>query len=107
MEKYIKDGKVAVLVSPDCGAGWSTWARGDRQKMMFCPEMVECILHRNSDGLEKLAAKLFPDEYQGGVQELEVRWVPVGSRFLIEEYDGSESLVIEGQYPDWYEWATA
>ena len=25
MNKLIRDGKVAVLISPEYGAGWSTW----------------------------------------------------------------------------------
>ena len=41
MNKVIRDGKVAVVVSPGFGAGWSTWAfRGEedyRDFMMFDP----------------------------------------------------------------------
>ena len=32
--------------------------------------------------------------YDGGASDLEIRWVPVGSRFRINEYDGSESVVL-------------
>ena len=40
------------------------------------------------------------DVFSGGVQDLRVFWVPEGSEFIIEEYDGSESLVLKEEY-DW------
>jgi hypothetical protein len=33
--------------------------------------------------------------YCGGAEDLAIQWVPVGTRFLIREYDGSESIVLE------------
>jgi hypothetical protein len=30
--------------------------------------------------------------FSGGVEDLKVEWIPEGSEFIIEEYDGSESL---------------
>jgi hypothetical protein len=30
--------------------------------------------------------------FSGGVGDLKVEWIPEGSEFIIEEYDGSESL---------------
>ena len=37
----------------------------------------------------------YQDEYFGGLEDLEVKWVPVGARFRIDEYDGAETLVLE------------
>ena len=41
-EKVIRDGKVAVLVSPEFGAGWSTWA-DNAEVAMFDPEVVAWV----------------------------------------------------------------
>lgn len=39
-EKVVRDGKVAVLVSPEHGAGWSTWNKNayPPEAMLFSPE---------------------------------------------------------------------
>jgi hypothetical protein len=36
----------------------------------------------------------YPDMYTGGMDDLEVAWLPVGTAFRIHEYDGSESIEI-------------
>lgn len=93
--KLIKDGKVAVLVSADYGAGWSTWC-GDEHlpDALFDAEIVQAVLSGNHAKAEKIATQKYKDCYAGGVHTLEVEWVPVGSRFYIQEYDGAEQLVI-------------
>jgi hypothetical protein len=45
----------------------------------------------------------YPEVYCGGLEDLVITWVPVGERFRIEEYDGSESLVLESNQ----RWMTA
>ena len=35
----------------------------------------------------------FKDVYCGGTNNLIIKWVPVGTRFRIDEYDGSESII--------------
>jgi hypothetical protein len=37
---------------------------------------------------------VYPDAYTGGLDTLEVDWLPVGAHFLIEEYDGNETICI-------------
>ena len=95
MERLIRDGKVAVLVSPGFGAGWSTWAPEDAQEArLFDPGLVELILNDSTqDEINSYVAERFPDQYRGGVEQLRVFWVPEGTKFRIHEYDGSESLV--------------
>ena len=45
MEKYIKDGKVGVLVSPGYGAGWSTWGDdGLRDQLALDSRLVQAKL---------------------------------------------------------------
>lgn len=96
-EKLERNGKIAVLVSPGFGAGWSTW--NNDIASVFDPEMVQAVLDGDYAEAERIAARNYPDAYMGGVENLTVEWVPKGSRFEIREYDGSESLHIFG--PDY------
>jgi hypothetical protein len=45
----------------------------------------------------------YPDAYLGGLQHLKVKWLRQGTQFYIDERDGSESIVINGEQ----EWITA
>ena len=92
--RVVRDGKVAVLVSGNYGAGWSTWGREHlREEMMFCPKLVEAIeAGVPKSERHKLATELFPGEYAGGVSELKIEWVPEGEPIRIHEYDGAESI---------------
>ena len=99
MEKYIKEGNVAVLVSPGHGAGWSTWVRDmdDPEGAIFDVTLVKHFLCEEVLSEEQLEAYLtdkYPNSYANGVYDCVVEWVPVGTRFFIKEYDGSEELVI-------------
>ena len=41
-EKVVRDGKVAVLISPGFGAGWSTWADDEISEfVLFHKDLVE------------------------------------------------------------------
>lgn len=96
MEKVIRDGKVAVLYSPGFGAGWSSW-NPEYPAMLFDTEIVLAL----EDGralayIEKIAQKNYPGAYLGGMEDLDIAWIPEGSQFEIEEYDGSESIHIIG-----------
>lgn len=116
-EKVIRDGKVAVLVSHGFGAGWSSWGRSSApaEELMFDSELVALIEKRDAirakhedEALWEVAKKAavdyclkrWPDVYTGGVGGLSVEWVPVGRRFRINEYDGSETLVLDDE-DDW------
>lgn len=90
-DKVIRDGCVAVLYSPDFGAGWYTW---NRNINVFDSEMVEAINDKGK--LIEIAARNYPDAYLGGIDDLKIAWVPQGMRFTITEYDGAESVVILG-----------
>jgi hypothetical protein len=106
MNKVIRDGKVAVLYSPGYGAGWYTWnsvrgdhETGDAKTLIFDPILVELVEKRNKDNfhdftdrIEKRAEELLPEGYFGGAEDLTIKWLPVGTPFLINEYDGSESI---------------
>jgi len=90
MNKVVRDGKVAVLVSPGYGAGWSSWGEGDP----FCPPLVHALERGASkEELETIADEIYPDSYNGGVVgDLVIHWLEEGTLFRITEYDGAESL---------------
>jgi len=93
MNKYIKDGAVAVLVSPGFGAGWSTWSSSS-DFMAMDAGLVQMKL----DGASQEEAVAYASKatgghiYGGGWDDVKIEYVPVGDRFTISEYDGSESI---------------
>ena len=92
MEKLIRDGKVAVLVSRGYGAGWSTWNYANPE-MLFDPVIAQMLLDEKSgDEIVEYGSKKYPDAYFGGVDGLYVKWIPQGTLFRIDEYDGAESV---------------
>ena len=90
-EKYIKDGKVAVLYSPNFGAGWYSW-NTDTPELLFDKDIVAAVLDNNLDKAEEVAIDKYPTCYLGGVRDLTVKWLEPGTQFEINEYDGFESI---------------
>jgi hypothetical protein len=101
MQKLIRDNKVAVLVSPGFGAGWYSWHSID--ELIYDPSIVEWIERQELDKIRAYMELRYPEVYTGGLEDLEVNWVPMGARFRIDEYDGAESLVLESEQ----RWMTA
>lgn len=105
LEKYIKDDKVAVLITKDYGTGWFT--NHYELDLIFDKYLVEQVL-RGEDIRQYLNVfyKHVNDKYQyynwSHVPDLEVVWVPVGTKFIITEYDGMESIWPE-QHITWLE----
>jgi hypothetical protein len=93
MEKVIKDGRVAVIYSPDYGAGWYTW-NTEHQDMLFDPTVVMFVESGDLDKVEAYATLKWPEAYIGGIRDLKVEWIPEGTAFKINEYDGNESIEI-------------
>lgn len=99
MQKVVRDGKVAVLVSPDFGAGWSTWAdSSQRETMMFDSRLISAAENNVSD-IETVLLEIFGENfpYPGGWSDIKIVWIPEGTTFWIKEYDGAESIVYEDE----------
>ncbi len=96
MDKVIRDGLVAVLVSPGYGAGWSTWGGGD--VALFSPAVVAWVEGGKVGNIDQIIKSAgFPEHfYTGGAGQLSIEWLPVGTAFRIDEYDGSETLHTAG-----------
>lgn len=96
MEKVIRDGKVAIALSPGYGAGWYSWHR--EEQLIFHPVIIEMIENGKNGEITQdwLKENLgFENVYCGGAEDLIIKWLPEGIKFKIEEYDGSEYLLTE------------
>lgn len=109
MDKYIKNGKVAVLYSPGYGAGWYTWNR-EVKECVFHPELVILVKKKieMEEGNEDYSTQeiknivrqigdkahdLFGQEfYTGGAEDLTIAWIEPDTAFRIDEYDGFETI---------------
>ena len=108
VEKVVRNGQVAVIISQDYGAGWSTWATNpnDIDILMYHPKLVELIESgktREMAGEDVIAwwveNELGADVYLGGWGGLSIKWIPQGTKFRIEEYDGAEYIITEADLP--------
>ena len=93
--KYIKDGKVAVLISSGHGSGWFTW--NNNIELLFEPVLAEMIDKKES--MDKIKSyfvlKYGDDDWMiRGLKSLDIEWVDPGQKFRIEEYDGNETLIL-------------
>lgn len=107
MGKYVienEKGKfTAVLISPDYGAGYSTWGEGD----CMDGELIQSLLGRVNDFDPNNVDCRTEIDVSGYMiskfnSMFTVCFVPTGTRFRISEYDGSESIVYFDE-SDYYE----
>ena len=92
MEKYVVENEkgkfTAVLISPDYGAGYSTWGYGNCMDGLlayvddFDPNDVD-------DNTEIDVSDYMSSDFDS---LFTICFVPVGTLFRISEYDGSESI---------------
>ena len=94
MQKKTENGLVAVLYSPGHGAGWYTWH--NVAELLFDPIVVDMVTDNTAPGTIELYCKtVYGDHYYGGAEDLEVAWVPPGTEFIIDEYDGYETITFK------------
>ena len=103
MDRFIVDGHVAVLYSPGHGAGWSSWnIEYSTEELIFDPGLVDLVLAgKEQEEIAVYATLKWPDACLLGLSELDVEWVPVGTKFQIGEYDGHESVNVFDE-EDWF-----
>lgn len=112
-EKTIRDGKVAVVISHSYGAGWSTgyynYDDNDINLKNFfiygTPEFIKMIETDSYESALSFCVKLnLPKTVLlDNIDLLSIKWVPVGAKFRIVEYDGAESVELLEEI----EWETA
>jgi hypothetical protein len=62
--------------------------------MLFDPTVVMFVESGDLDKVEAYATLKWPEAYIGGLRDLRVDWIPEGTAFKINEYDGNESIEI-------------
>ena len=97
VEKMIRGNDVAVIFSPGYGAGWSSWNNEHAAFLLFDKTLVEMKEKKVSEEEVKkyLESKFGSDKhiYCGGWDQAKIRWVTIGTKFRIDEYDGYETLI--------------
>jgi hypothetical protein len=98
MKKVIRNGKVAVLYSPDFGAGWYSWHH--TLELVFHPRLIELVeQERNSEIDDELIAEILGIDEKDvpyiSSGDVKIAWVNEGTVFRIDEYDGAESIVLQ------------
>lgn len=96
VELYVNEmDEVGVLYSPGFSAGWSTW---NRDCYAYDKRIVEKFIedpgmfHRMGQDLDTFMTALDYNGYYGGACDLCLTFIPKGTLFRINEYDGSESI---------------
>lgn len=103
---YVCDGKVGVIIHRGWGSGWSTGTHPEhRNILLFHPLLVEAV-HKFHNGICDLS-QLYADIYfafqmlgldikflEGyRLEKLVVLWLDPGCEFLVQEYDGVETIL--------------
>ena len=99
-DKVERNGMIAVLVSPGFGAGWSTWAGEELTNFAAMDSGLVAMAERDApvSEVEEYIKKKTGDEYfYTGGWPVAVEWIPTGSAFRIDEYDGSETLISDDE----------
>lgn len=93
MEKVIREGKVAILISRGFGGGWYTW-NTDYKELLFNPKLVKMVEDGRVKEIDEdwVRENLGISIYTGGAKGLKIHWLPIGTPFKVNEYDGAESL---------------
>lgn len=89
-----------VLVSPGYGAGFATWAHGDKKKLAEDPELIAMVEAgtQYSERFRARAEEICSYVCLGGVSQLVVE--EVTGPYRIEVFDGCESIELL-QETDW------
>lgn len=109
----MSDDARKILISPGFGAGWSTWIGGGNREetefALFYQPLIDAIESADTAAFEAALAQFkreFADKfgghepYCGGARDLTVE--TVHGQFMVEEYDGSESLRFRDDSEAWF-----
>lgn len=91
MKKVVRNGLVAVIYSPTWGSGWYSWH--GVVELLYDPVVVGMIENKATpETIEEYCRKIYDYEWHTSCDNLEIAWIPEGTEFYINEYDGSESI---------------
>lgn len=86
-----EQGEIAVLYSPQYGAGWFSWNEGVPD-CLFDGDVARAVQAGDVAKAQEIAEAKWPDGYWGGARDLKIEWMRPGQVFRIDEYDGRESI---------------
>jgi hypothetical protein len=86
---------VAVLYSPEYGVGW--YSCHQIEELLFDPSIVAWLEAEETDKILSYVTLKYPDAYVGGLKDLSILWLPEGTVFRVDEYDGNESIYLKEQ----------
>lgn len=94
MEKVIRDGKVAVLHSPD---GW--YSEHYSEQLLFHPKVVEMVEAGRKMEIDKdwIFENTGVREVYADAMRLEIVWIPEGTLFHVTDYGEGEEIVLKNQ----------
>lgn len=98
MDKIVRGGKVAVVLTGTYGGGWFSWHHS--RAALHDPEVVQWIEAGKPEANIEYFVNKYPEHSLSTLRGLRVQWIPVGCRFVVDEYDGCESVVLE-DHIDW------
>jgi hypothetical protein len=88
---YNDKNEVAVIISTNYGAGWSTW-NTQYPECLFDPDCVRSILSGERNH-EKIAQEKWADGCWSGCSfTSNVVWIPAGTKFIVKQYNGLENI---------------
>lgn len=107
MDKYIVENEkgkfTAVLISPDYGAGYSTWGYGNPMDGEVIRGLLAYVDDFDPNEVDDNTEIDVSDYMSSDFRSLfTICFVPTGTLFRISEYDGSESIVYFNE-SDFYE----
>ena len=97
MEKLIRDGKVAVLISKGYGGGWSTGG-SQYPELLFDIRVVDAVeKYLPFTSVEEYIRDKYPDAFilSYTYNDLVIEWLEEGTEFIVEEYDGAETIKLK------------
>ncbi len=112
IEKVIRDGCTAVLITNRAGYGWSTSAcvvsPESTLKLIFDPVLINLVDQLNNgddkvlNNIKQRALEIVKHEFFNhiGASDLVVEWVPTGHVFQIREFLGKEYVYLN-HGPEW------
>lgn len=110
MNKVVQDGKVAVIINEAYGTPW--YNTHFEEDLVFDPYIVSLVQEMSAgkmpfdvylEHMKTYLTDIGMNDMPVGqfLRDLVVEWVPVGSKFIIQEYDGYEYIVLEKELP-WF-----
>ncbi len=98
--RVIRFGKVAVLYANDYGGGWYT--AHQIEELLFDPEVVDMVERKvnPTEIIEYCVEHYGNNKWFQNAPDLAIAWIPEGSIFRIDEYDGNESVRLQDD-DDW------